>query len=69
MVDHGYRPPLYWTPDGRCFLLGRRYHHGLAGLQLLVGGVVLVLTGIAFMADDWHDRWKWFQFESEGGRP
>jgi hypothetical protein len=38
----------------RCWLLGRRYHHGKLGAQLVVVGVVLC-------AHDWHDRREWFR--------
>jgi hypothetical protein len=29
---------------------GRRIHHGLVGC-------VLIAAGVAYVVDDWHDRW------------
>lgn len=38
------------TPTGRQFYpLGRRHHHGLAGLELITIGILLC----------WHDRHDW----------
>ncbi len=38
-------------PDfGPRYLLGRRLHHGLAGVVLAALGIVLII-------DDWKDRW------------
>jgi len=57
-------PDLGW----RCYVLGRRYHHGMAGLHLIGIGVAGLLraphlgllcagVGIALVAHDWGDRW------------
>lgn len=39
----------------RCFVLGRRVHHGTAGLAL-------ALFGIGLMAHDRRDRRDWLRF-------
>lgn len=42
-------------PDGRrCYLAGRRVHHGLVGLAAAV-------VGVALMLHDWRDRRVWLR--------
>ncbi len=48
----------------RCWLAGRRQHHGLWGLGLVTFGLVfdaplVSLAGVVCVASDWHDRGRW----------
>ncbi|MCW2958055.1 MAG: hypothetical protein JWP18_858 [Solirubrobacterales bacterium] len=61
----------------RLWIAGQRCHHGATGALLAgvaatgliasrlhlngVTSVALLVTGTALMADDWHDRYIWFE--------
>ncbi|SEH10493.1 hypothetical protein [Thermoleophilum album] len=51
---HGNRLLGYDPERRRVWVLGRRLHHGLAGL-------VLAAVGTALMAHDWRDRSDWLR--------
>jgi len=65
----------YWQKDvGRkVYLVGRRIHHGLIGLLLIIVGIALKIftmigVGLQLVRDDIGDWRDWFNFEV-GGNP
>jgi hypothetical protein len=69
------QPVVYDAAKRRLWLFGQRCHHGATG-ALLAGAAVsgliaakmdsrsafrLVAAGTLLMADDWHDRYIWFE--------
>jgi hypothetical protein len=69
------KPIAYDAARRRLWLFGQRCHHGATGAVLAAGAVSgliaakmhprsaigLLTAGSLLMADDWHDRYLWFE--------